>query len=142
MIVRFALAGALVALALSPAPLAAQQNAAPLTPDAVAARLTTMKGALRALVVAQEKHYADHGTYTTDPTALGLLPRAADKKGEPLPQVIFAGGRGWSGIVVDFASRKSYVIYVGYADELPAIPMTRVDRTAAKNEGEPICDKP
>ena len=37
-------------------------------------QLAEMKAALCNLVVAEEKHWADHGTTTTDASVLGLYP--------------------------------------------------------------------
>lgn len=104
--------------------------------------IADMKSALRNLVVAQERHWADRGTYTTDLSALGFYPPPADTRASALPQVIFAGGRGWSGIVVNRRLNKSCVIYVGSPDELPFVPRTTRDRVVAANQGEPACERP
>lgn len=105
-------------------------------------QISEMKSALRNLVVAEERHWADHGTYTTDLSALGLY--AAPKGIRPpfLPQVILAGSRGWSGIVVHRRMSKSCVIYVGSPDELPFIPRTERDRLVASNQGDMVCERP
>lgn len=105
-------------------------------------QIAEMKSALRNLVVAEEKHWAEHGTYTTDLSALGLYPAPAGTRPAFLAQVIFAGGRGWSGIVVHRRVNKSCVIYVGSPDELPFIPRTERDRLVASNQGEPMCERP
>jgi len=105
-------------------------------------QISEMKGALRNLVVAEEKHWAEHGTYTTDPSALGLYPAPKGTRPAFFPQVIFAGSRGWSGIVVHRRLGKSCVIYVGSPDELPFVPRTERDRIVASNQGEPACERP
>jgi len=100
------------------------------------------KGALRNLVTAQEQYFADHGTYTTDLGALGLYPAPKGTRPPFMVQVIFAGGRGWSGITDLRRLGKSCVIYVGNVDELPTIPRTLRDRLLPTGEGEPTCEKP
>jgi hypothetical protein len=121
------------ALAVAPAPLIGQQP----QPNP---RIAAMKSALRRLVVSQERYFVDHGTYTTDVVALGALTRRQPADSLWV-QVIFAGGRSWSGRVVHTAQRgTSCAIYVGYASDFPARPVTERDSLAARNEGEPICD--
>lgn len=105
-------------------------------------QISEMKAALRNLVVAEEKHWADHGTYTTDASALGLYPAPKGTRAPLLPQIIFAGSRGWSGIVVHRRMNKSCVIYVGSPDELPFVPRTERERVVASREGEPTCERP
>jgi len=56
--------------------------------------------------------------------------------------VIFAGSRGWGGIVVHRRMGKSCVIYVGSPDELPFVPRTERDRIVASAQGEPACARP
>ena len=106
----------------------------------------TLKSQLRNLVVAQESYYADHGTYTTDVSALGLYKRRPP--GAPMTaadsvwvQVVQAGGRSWWGRASHRAfSGKSCVIYVGVTEDFPAPPATDGQQVKAQNEGEPICD--
>ena len=105
-------------------------------------QIAEMKSALRNLVVAEEKHWADHGTYTTDASVLGLYPAPKGTRPAFLAQVIFAGSRGWSGIVVHRRMGKSCVIYVGSPDELPFVPRTERDRIVASAQGEPACERP
>lgn len=104
-------------------------------------RDAALKKALRNLVVMQEQYFANHGTYTTDVSALGVF-----KSGMPRDsiwvQVVNAGGRSWNGRAVHTGAReKSCVIYVGYKTDLPSAPVTEADSMPAKNEGEPICDR-
>lgn len=132
--------------ALLATPLAAQQPAttalSAAAQDSAMQAIAEMKSALRNMVTAQEKYWADHGSYTTDLSALGLYPAPAGTRPAALPQVIFAGGRGWSGIAVNRRLNRSCVIFVGNADELPLIPRTTRSRVIAANEGEPACERP
>ena len=104
--------------------------------------LAEVKAALRNLVTAQEQYFADHGTYTTDLSALGLYPAPKGTRPPFMVQVSFAGGRGWSGITDLRRLGKSCVIYVGNVDELPTIPRTIRDRLLPSGEGEATCEKP
>jgi len=124
----------LVALLVAASSASAQQ--APSASHAAA-----LKSALRNLVVAQENYFMNHGTYTTDVAALGLFWRGAPRDSIFL-QVVNAGGRSWNGRAVHQGARdKSCVIYVGYKNDLPSSPVTEADSVAAKNEGEPVCDR-
>lgn len=100
-----------------------------------------LKRQLRNLVTTQETYWADHGTYTTDVSALGVYrPRVAATDSVWI-QVIQAGGRSWWGRAIHRAQRgKSCVIYVGTMDDFTAPPTTDAARVQAHNEGEPICD--
>ena len=103
--------------------------------------MATLKNALRNLVVAQEKYFASHGTYTTDVSALGLFAEGYPHDSVWV-QVVNAGGRSWNGRAVHLGARgKSCVIYVGYKTDLPSAPVTDADSIQAKNEGEPTCDR-
>jgi hypothetical protein len=104
-------------------------------------QIAAMKSALRNLTIAEEKFWSTHGTYTTDGSVLGLFPAAS---GQPLAQVIFAGSRGWKGMVSDRSLKgKSCVIFVGSENELPGgVPKTMAAGIAAKEEGMPTCDVP
>jgi hypothetical protein len=102
---------------------------------------------LRSVLAAQEMVYNEHGTYTTSMTTLSkydpsLSMRAtAGRRDSVSVQVIFAGGRGWTGIASHWGLRgKSCVVYVGIADELPKLPITRADRRTPTEESVPICD--
>jgi Tfp pilus assembly protein PilE len=106
------------------------------------ALIAEAKSALRNLITLEEKYFADHGTYTTDLSALGLYPAPKGTRPPFMVQVIAAGGRGWSGITDLRRLNKSCVIYVGSVDELPAIPRTIRDRLLPTGEGEPTCEKP
>jgi hypothetical protein len=119
-------------------------------PINVAAELAIkqMTAKLRDVLAAQESHYSDHGTYTTSLTALGRYdsrlapPRANSTRRDSVSvQIIFAGGRGWTGIASHWGLRgKSCVVYVGMPEELPKLPITRADRRTPTEEGVPVCD--
>jgi hypothetical protein len=123
-----------VALALAPTALTAQQP----QPDP---RTAALKSALRNLVVAQERYFVDHGTYTTDVAALGVFRREAPRDSIWV-QVISAGGRSWSGRAIHIGARdRSCVIYVGEINDFPSQPVTEADSVRATNEGAPVCDR-
>jgi len=123
-----------VALALASTALTAQQP----QPDP---RTSALKSALRNLVVAQERYFVDHGSYTTDVAALGVFRREAPRDSIWV-QVINAGGRSWSGRAVHIGARdKSCVVYVGLTTDLPSPPATEADSVRATDEGAPVCDR-
>ncbi len=103
-----------------------------------------LKRQLRGLVTAQEGYWADHGTYTTDVSALGLFAphRTPSTAADSVwLQVIQAGGRSWWGrAVYRGQSRKSCVIYVGTTADFTAPPTTDGAQVKAQNEGAPVCD--
>ncbi len=129
------------------APAASPTAAAPVNPAAERA-IKQMTAKLRNVLAAQESHYSDHGTYTTSMTALGkydsgLAPSrmSSPRRDSVSVQVIFAGGRGWTGIASHWGLRgRSCVVFVGMAEELPKLPITRVDRRTPTEEGVPTCD--
>jgi Tfp pilus assembly protein PilE len=99
------------------------------------------KTALRNLVTAQEKYWADHGSYTTDGKSLGVYP---NDRAKPFVQVIMAGSRGWTAVATHpMLKGKTCVLYVGNAQEIGwGLPETRADSTKASQEGAPVCDAP
>ena len=114
---------------------------------AVAASASTsdvkdMKAALRALVMKQEAFWSEHGSYTTDMSALGLYPRPASANGTPAVQVIFAGSRGWTGMATQGTMKgTSCVVFVGNPDELPKLPATMRSKVVPTVQGGPVCDE-
>jgi hypothetical protein len=105
-----------------------------------------LKSQLRNLVTAQEAYWADHGTYTTDVSALGMYKRR-QAGATPTPadslwvQVVQAGGRSWWGRASHRAFRgKSCVVYVGTVEDFTAPPATDAAKARTQNEGEPLCD--
>lgn len=150
----------LAAAALAPAPAHAQQPQGATQAGAtttVAAPMNSAEQAIKQMVArlrdvqaAQDGHLEAHGTYTTSMTALGrydtrLAPARPNgmRRDSVVVQIIFAGGRGWTGIASHWGLRgKSCVIFVGLADELPKLPTTRADRRTPTEEGVPACDAP
>jgi hypothetical protein len=134
----------------------AQQPTAPAASTAAAApanaaaeqAIKQMTNKLRNVLAAQEGYYSENGTYTTNMTVLGrfdsgLAPAKMNstRHDSVSVQVIFAGGRGWTGIASHWGLRgRSCVVYVGIAEELPKLPITRADRRTPTEEGVPICD--
>lgn len=104
--------------------------------------LLQMQTGLRQLATAEERYFSDHGTYTTDLAALGLYTKGHYAADREWVQVIFAGGRGWTGMATHRSiPGKSCVIYVGYGDELPGgLPATHADHRTPRDEGAPRCD--
>ncbi|SRR6266567_3059509 len=103
-----------------------------------------LKRQLRGLVTAQEGYWANHGTYTTDVSALGLFAphRAPTTTADSVwLQVIQAGGRSWWGrAVYRGQSGKSCIIYVGTTTDFTAPPATDGAQVKAQSEGAPVCD--
>jgi hypothetical protein len=126
----------------------AQRTALSTTPPVPLARAvpdssasTAMQDALKRLAMAQEQHFARHGTYTTDLSVLGLLPARGDSV---FVQVAFAGGRGWTGAATHRAATmrgKRCVMYVGDKAELPVLLRTAAN-AAPEDEGMAVCDRP
>jgi hypothetical protein len=130
----------------SGAAVASTTVAAPANPAEQAIKQMIAK--LRDVLAAQDLHLNDHGTYTTSMTALGRYdtrlapPRGKTQRPDSVSvQVIFAGGRGWTGIASHWGLRgKSCVVFVGLAEELPKLPSTRADRRTPTEELVPVCD--
>ena len=103
-----------------------------------------LKRQLRSLVTAQEAYWADHGTYTTDVSALGVFKarRAPTTAADSVwLQVIQAGGRSWWGrAVYRGQSSKSCIIYVGTTADFTSRPATDGTQVQAHDEGAPVCD--
>jgi hypothetical protein len=112
-------------------------------PVSSAEALAAVRGRLLLLVEAQEAHFADHNSYTTNLTALKL-----SGPGKPQSPVVLnithAGGRAWRATGRHAAHpNKSCVIFVGHVDDFP-LPATKVDgrRPTVAQEGVPVCDEP
>lgn len=132
------LVAALVSLtAFAPSP---QSVRASSTDDAAA--VEQAKDALKRLVAAQEMHYSDHGTYTTDVSALAATSKKPFNGDSVWVTVIFAGGRGWTGSVQVRTSKATRcVVYIGDPGELPKLPQT-FGKQSPSGEGAIVCDKP
>jgi hypothetical protein len=140
------LVAALVLLtALAPTPPHAQQpdarTAASLVPTVPpSAAMDSVRLALRALVGAEEAFFADHGTYTTDLSA--LVAKTPIRVARVIINVSHAGGLGWraSARHADYLD-KSCVAYVGAPDQYP-MPMTKSEKRQPTSEGRAVCDAP
>lgn len=102
--------------------------------------ISDMRASLRMLVTAEEGHWAQRGTYTTDMMSLGFANRRGAEDAHP--QVLFAGSRGWTALATHRALKgMTCVMYVGIPDEMPVkLPATRRDGRVAEEEGAPTCD--
>lgn len=137
------IAGASLAIAMTtltafaPAPQTLRVST-PATPEAV----QQMKETLKSLVAAQEAYYADHGSYTTDITALSAAGKKPFNKDSVWVRVSFAGGAGWTGIAQARGLKNARcVVYVGDPADLPKLPQTFGLQVPA-GEGAITCDKP
>jgi hypothetical protein len=97
---------------------------------------------LRAVAAAQEKHYTDHGTYSTNLEALRRYPGCVIQPGVT---ITFHEGstRGWagSGFHRGFPDR-SCVQWVSRPDGVP-VPLTLLEqRRADEVPGGVVCDAP
>jgi len=130
---------------LATAPTVDAQRALAARPGAQADSL--LKHWLRNLVVSQEKYYSEHGTYTTDVSALGLFtpprqPAASAKADSIYLEVIQAGGRSWWGRGSLRGHRgKSCIVWVGTITDFAAPPTTDGSKVQGRNEGEATCDQ-
>lgn len=133
------------ATALATAPTVAAQRVLAARPGAQADSL--LKQWLRNLVVSQEKYYSEHGTYTTDVSALGLFAASRQPAPNAKPdsiwlEVIQAGGRSWWGRGSLRGHRgESCIVWVGTLTDFPAPPTTDGSKVQGRNEGEPTCDQ-
>jgi hypothetical protein len=134
-----------------PTALPAQRQQGTPTPSAAASRdsltseeaLIAVRGRLLLLVEAQEAYFADHGSYTTDLSALQMAPT-----GKARPRVVLnithANRRAWraTGLHVGYPA-KSCVIFGGRVEDFP-IAATKAEgrRPTVTQKGEPICDAP
>lgn len=99
---------------------------------------------LRNLMIAQERFYSTHGTYTTDLLALEMLPdpQGLARADSVSVRVLFAGGGGWSGVAQHRGQRgQSCVVFVGEPGSLPMQPVTQAERAVATEDGRILCDR-
>lgn len=101
-----------------------------------------LRSKLHGLVTAQEKFWADHGTYTTDVSLLSMFRPKPSPSDSVWVQVLFAGGRSWSGRALYRGGLdKSCVVYIDALNDFPSSPVTEGDSVRATEEGSPVCDK-
>ena len=104
------------------------------------ATVADLAAQLRRLVGAEEQYFRQHGSYTSDLAALHLWDLAS--QADSWLQVIYAGGRSWSGrAVLSGNVKKSCVIFVGELKDSPQAPVTEADHVVPVIEGEPKCDR-
>ena len=123
--------------------------AAPLSAPApaLAGRYTSMRAALKNLIVLEERYYAGHGTYTTDQAALGVtIPRTHAESVQPgySIEIVQAGGRGWwAQAQLADPTPSGCVVFVGelkYSGVTPTTPGGTP--VGSDHEGRIACDAP
>lgn len=108
-------------------------SAASATPAASSADL---REAIGRLTVAEERYYADHGTYTTDIAALRLW-----KPSAVWFRVFHAGGGSWIGEARTLNEpARSCVAFVGELTDFPSVQATAATQLSPTEEGDPVCD--
>lgn len=111
------------------APVATAQAAAP-----------PVQQAMRELMMAEERYYSDHGTYTTDVSALGLMPKVGRKDPQVWIRIYHAGGAGW---IADAQGANglngSCVAFVGDLSNFASVPSTQ-GKLKPTEEGHITCD--
>ena len=118
----------------------ADEDKPTISPDSA---IRAMKGRLQDLVAAQEGHWLEHGSFTTDVASLGMHVTGLARRDSAAVSVIFAGGAGWSAVATHGSLvKKNCVIFVGAPENLPRLPLTLNDKVRPEQTGVPVCDKP
>ena len=85
-------------------------------------------------MVAEEAYYFDHGTYTTDLSALGLMSKLDRKEPQVWLRVYHAGGAGW---IADARGGNgiagSCVAFVGDLSNFASVPTTQGSTSSQRN---------
>lgn len=96
---------------------------------------------MRELMMAEERYYSDHGTYTTDLSALGLMSKLDRSTPQVWLRVYHAGGAGW---VADAQGSNgiggSCVAFVGDLSNFASVPTTQGKHLKPTEEGVITCD--
>ena len=96
---------------------------------------------MRQLMMAEEQYYSDHGTYTTDLSALGLMSKLDRQSPQVWLRVFHAGGGGW---IADAQGSNgmsgSCVVFVGSIGDFPSVPSTTGQHLKPSEEGVITCD--
>jgi hypothetical protein len=88
--------------------------------------------------MAEETFWADRGSYATAVSQLGMFGPKVPPADSVWVQILFAGGRSWSGRALYFGKlRKSCVVYVGALSDLPSAPVSEGISVRAQREGAP-----
>ena len=96
---------------------------------------------MRQLLMAQEQYYSDHGTYTTDISALGLMWSGDKSAPQVWLRVYHAGGAGWIGDAQGSNGvAGSCVAFVGDISNFASVPTTQVQHLKPSEEGVIVCD--
>jgi hypothetical protein len=97
---------------------------------------------MRELMMAEEQYYSDHGTYTTDVSALGLMSKLDRAEPQVWLRVYHAGGAGW---IADAQGANgmsgSCVAYVGDLSNFASVPTTQGKHLKPTAEGVITCDQ-
>ena len=97
--------------------------------------------AMRELMMAEEQYYSDHGTYTTDLSALGLMSKLDRQSPQVWLRVFHAGGGGW---IADAQGGNgiagSCVAFVGDLANFASVPTTPGKHLKPTEEGAITCD--
>jgi len=97
--------------------------------------------AMRVLLMAEEQYYFDHGTYTTDLSALGLMSKLDRKAPQVWLRVYHAGGAGWIGDARGGNGMVgSCVAFVGDISNFASVPTTQGQHLKPTEEGVITCD--
>lgn len=96
---------------------------------------------MRQLLMAEEQYYSDHGTYTTDISALGLMWSGDKSAPQVWLRVYHAGGAGWIGDAQGSNGvAGSCVAFVGDISNFASVPTTQVQHLKPSEEGVIVCD--
>ena len=102
---------------------------------------TPVQKSMHQLMAAEEAYYFDHGTYTTDLSALGLMSKLDRKAPQVWLRVYHAGGAGW---IADAQGGNglvgSCVTFVGDLSNFASVPTTQGQHLKPTEEGVITCD--
>jgi len=96
---------------------------------------------MRELMMAEEQYYFDHGTYTTDLSALGLMSKLDRQAPQIFLRVYHAGGAGWIADAQGYNGMVgSCVAFVGSIGNFPSVPSTQGQHLKPTEQGVITCD--
>ena len=92
-------------------------------------------------MVEEEAYYFDHGTYTTDLSALGLMSKLDRQAPQIFLRVYHAGGAGWIADARGYNGMVgSCVAFVGDLSNFASVPATQNQHIKPTEEGVITCD--